>query len=1114
MRPGVRDRRSPLRRWGATGAALVLGASGPLGVGLVSAPPAVAAPQTFPYTGAPQLYVVPPGVTSIQVVVSGAQGDSPAGGGVGGLGGMVEATIAVTPGESLQIMVGGSGSSGGYNGGARGAGNGGGASDVRRPAFSTSSSCAFDLTCGLGERIVVAGGGGGGASLSLGVQVANGGAGGNPASAGTAIDDTVGGVFGNATGGEPGTLLGGGSGGAGTRSAGQGAAGGTSGVGGEGAWVAGATGGGGGGGYFGGGGGGVSDNGLSPYAPNGAGGGGGGSSWAGGAGASGSVFSQGVRSGNGVVTVDPPSAITGAAFGFTGAPQYYTVPLDITTAFVRLYGGSGGGAGDVVYGRLPVTPGETLQLNLGGRGWGVGADAGFTDFQGGWNGGGAGQAGWPGGTGASGTGGGGASDVRRCASPPCALTDRLLVAGGGGGGSVGAWGLGGGTGGGGFSGPGNNGTTTGGGGGASLSAGGVSGGGAATAGTLGVGGQGETATAGGGGGGGGYYGGGGGSGGGGGGGSSYASETGAGGSNVLGLSGAAFAHSGGGAFGNGLAIITAMPIGVTTSANQITYTSAFIRGSVNPKYLASTPKVFYSSVDETTVATGGGSSVSLAGPASASVLAGSTVQSVSGSVTGLTPGTTYYYRVCAQSVAGNGCGAVKSFSTPPNGFPYFTADTPDDTATAGTVYTSYTFTATSSPSQLISFGVASGTLPPGLTFDDSTGVLAGTPTTAGTYTFTIRATNASGTTTTSSRTITVAANPAPPTPPSPVPPSAPTNATATAGNGQASISWVPPANPGTFPVTSYQVTASPGGQSCLTSSTSCTITGLTNGTTYTFTVAALNGAGWGASATSNAVTPSVNPAPTPAPGPQPLPTPLPPGGSSLTVNGVPQQMTVAPNTSDNGLQIVSDDFDMSLDGLGPDGQPMDLGPDGVLLLDQEREAQSSGRGFLGRSDVDFYIDPPVSGPRSARSAGLFVGTLVTASDGTFAGRITLPDSITAGDHVLQAVGLTAAGQPRAVSIGVRVNAWIQLAQGARVASGRHDRIRTNGDSAGIPSGTRLTPWIRYTGQDAFREGTATIIVRADGSFRWTRQIRKDKAVTAYVAFTDIESNRVTWARVR
>jgi hypothetical protein len=227
-------------------------------------------------------------------------------------------------------------------------------------------------------------------------------------------------------------------------------------------------------------------------------------------------------------------------------------------------------------------------------------------------------------------------------------------------------------------------------------------------------------------------------------------------------------------------------------------------------------------------------------------------------------------------------------------------------------------------------------------------------------------------------------------------------------------------------------------------------------------------------------------------------------------------MTVAPNPTANGLQVTGDDFELKLDGLGPDGQPLDLGPDGVLILNEERQASSSGRGFLGRSDVDLYIDPPVASrtSRSARSSGLYVGTIVTNGTGEFSGTVTLPDSIAAGDHVLQAVGLTATGQSRAVSIGVRVTAWIELEQGTRKSEGRHDRISTVGDSAGIAAGTRLMPWIRYSGQDEFTQGTASITVRSDGSFTWKRLIRKDKSVTAYISWTDIESNRVTWAKVR
>ena len=100
--------------------------------------------------------------------------------------------------------------------------------------------------------------------------------------------------------------------------------------------------------------------------------------------------------------------------------------------------------------------------------------------------------------------------------------------------------------------------------------------------------------------------------------------------------------------------------------------------------------------------------------------------------------------------------------------------------------------------------------------------------------------------------------PPPPRPPHPTPASAPRDVTATAGDASASVSWLAPASTGSFAITSYEAVALPGGWTCTVSSPSlsCDVTGLTNGTSYTFTVRALTAAGWSAaSAPSNAVTP-------------------------------------------------------------------------------------------------------------------------------------------------------------------------------------------------------------------------------------------------------------------
>lgn len=96
----------------------------------------------------------------------------------------------------------------------------------------------------------------------------------------------------------------------------------------------------------------------------------------------------------------------------------------------------------------------------------------------------------------------------------------------------------------------------------------------------------------------------------------------------------------------------------------------------------------------------------------------------------------------------------------------------------------------------------------------------------------------------------------------------PTSVSATAGNTQATVSFTLPAYDGKG-IATYIATSSPGGLTGSGLSSPITVTGLTNGTAYTFTVTTVTGYGVSAiSVSSNSVTPV-------APGPPPPPPPPP-----------------------------------------------------------------------------------------------------------------------------------------------------------------------------------------------------------------------------------------------
>jgi hypothetical protein len=139
-------------------------------------------------------WTVPNGVTSIQIVATGGGGGASfpgtGDGGNGGNGGIVTGTLAVTPGDTLSLYVGGGGAGTNQGGGA---GGGGGSTNVN---------------AGTSNQIIAGGGGGGGGGNDGASPGGNGG--GSGTGTGTA------GTGGNSSGGAPGNNGIGGNGGCGS----------------------------------------------------------------------------------------------------------------------------------------------------------------------------------------------------------------------------------------------------------------------------------------------------------------------------------------------------------------------------------------------------------------------------------------------------------------------------------------------------------------------------------------------------------------------------------------------------------------------------------------------------------------------------------------------------------------------------------------------------------------------------------------------------------------------------------------------------------------------------------------------------------------------------------
>jgi len=219
-------------------------------------------------------------------------------------------------------------------------------------------------------------------------------------------------------------------------------------------------------------------------------------------------------------------------------------------------------------------------------------------------------------------------------------------------------------------------------------------------------------------------------------------------------------------------------------------------------------------------------------------------------VTGLTNGVTYTFTVAADNAAGTG-----PASAPATAIASTTPDAPTGLQVVpgdGTITLSWGAPSYDGGSAITSYEVSTdsgGTWQPVPGGASTLTYTAGSLTNGSTYNVSVRALNVNGA---GAQMAFVAATPA-------AVPGPPAIISATPGNSQVQVVFTTPASDGGSTITGYTVTATPvsSGTPITMSGTASpiTVTGLTNGVSYNFTVAATNDTGTGPASTALSATP-------------------------------------------------------------------------------------------------------------------------------------------------------------------------------------------------------------------------------------------------------------------